>query len=1441
MTIYVEPPTGTATRFSWDNEVFTLNQERTFSGSYTFASAGTYTVWAEIYDINGQQSGWNADNRFDQLTETFTISNPITVQIGSDNYTVDEDDGEAEITVTISASPPESFSVGVRTSDGTAAEFSDYDNSTFSVSFSSGTTTLTQTFTVTIVDDSWVEPDESFTVELQPIIGGLPSSVSLARSEATVKILDDDEATVGFERSSLSVTEANERFEAEVEVESDACPVTVPFEVHMSHTAPDGTSSSGSSVPSSVTFQSCRSRRAFVVDIDDLSGTGSGLLTGTTEAVFTLDRVTSADSGVASRVKIGQSSTMTVTIQDDDEVTVRWERTYGLVREGDQFDDLCVVIPDRSASIGRPFTVHFSYTDPAGALSSPSTIPSSVTFSPGDQKACVNAFDLGDVTSQSASVTFTLDSVTSADSDVASRVTIRDTMSTMELEVVDTGTSLPNRAPTVSRVSPSASSITLETGDSRTFQASATDPDANITSYEWTVKGRGVGNSGTLTDTGDVTRTFSHTFSTAGNYPVKATFTDDEGASASVSWTVVVSDREENTNRAPTVSRVPSTPSSLTLTTGDSWTFTARAIDPENKLKRYEWSVNGVSKDSHTWLLVLPRGAVTEEFAHRFLMYGNYTVTATFTDAEGQSGSVSWDVEVTGPDLTSWVGGNVLTGSKTVYGTCEVSQNEVQAGDHVTLTATVTSDNLTGNVYLSLAFTDNTRGIVSPEDLHMSLKTQSRFISEGGVVTLTQELAAGHAGDYDLSCRLFWELPGEVPDVELENQQQSSTPLAVGGGGNFSGSGRSELTKCGPGPTDMMPLLLPLLAGKNVTLAATGYWGSGDLSGYYSVRAYVYHGGDVVANGFGTKNHTYFTVSIPIFKGQYNFDSLGEYVMDCELYYHPARPSNPFASTTEKLKTGFIALYSPGSAIGGIAGFRGVLTTTFTIADARWGDQQLSIITSPPGDTGEATLPYGGGTVTVRVHTDESTTRQTGVTAPAISIEDPSMPEAPPISERTVSCVTSESTSYTRRCWQTTFEVPENDLFEAKSYTVTASSDHINGTRQGTFAVEALPVDKPVLNALYEATGGPNWHNDTDWLSHAPLDDWHGVDTVMDDRVTGLKLPSNNLSGPIPTVLGDLTGLEVLDLSRNGLTGKIPAAFESLTALTTLDLSGNGLTGEIPAALESLTALITLDLSGNGLTGEIPSGLGDLTALTTLDLSSNDLDGGIPSELGRLTRLEALRLYDNDLNRPIPVELGNLTNLTELDLSGNRLSGWIPAQLDKLTNLQVLDLSDNNRLTGAIPEGLGNLKHLTTVYLSGNSLDSGCIPAIWRDPRDPRNLKNHDLDDVDLPFCDVALSALSVSPGELTPRFDPGVSKYTAEVEDGQVTITPATSHGATFELVDGEGESVPDADGALSGHQIAVGYGDTTIEIRVVSQDGGEHTPTPSGSNGPENPVSRP
>ena len=1335
-------------------ETFTATGSITKSFSHTFPDNGTYTVTVTFTDSDGESgtAEWRAEVE-DPPNRAPSVSREPTF-FGWTGYVATGD-----VTFTAIATDPDD---NLKSYEWFVDDTSEDDGSWLLVL---PTGAVTKTFTHNFPDAGTHTVKVTFTDD-----EGLSASFSW-------RVTVVEQLTVQFGADNYTVTEGEDR---EVEI-----PVTI------SGTPPHALQ---------VYLHRYSGTATYLQDFSGFSGRRSTVVFSPSTSLTQTVPVSIYDDGAVETTEDFRmvlqrtyrlppfvtvvSGPATVTINDDDdEATVGFRSSVYRVRENSKAA-FCVGII--TGGVGPPFDVHFSYSDPYGALSSASTIPSSVTFPHGGARGSRSCFsiDIGNVV-ETSEMTITLTGVTSATDAVSRRVKLG-TPSTVTVEIID------NDRAFVVRVSPRLSRVSLEAGDSQTFTARARDGDNSISAYAWSVDGQEI-DSGPLARTGDVTRSFTHTFPDDGTYTVLVTFTNSVGATVSTSWTVGVIPPVQN--NGPSVERVSPTSQSLTLTTGQKRTFTARAIDPDNKLKRYEWFVNSVSKGSHTWLLVLPRGAVTEEFAHRFLTYGSHTVTATFTDADGQSGSVSWDVEVTGPDLTSWVG-RKLTGSKTVYGTCEVSPNEVQAGDQVTLTATVTSDNLTGNVYLSPAFTETTRGIVSPEDLHMSLKTESQSISEGGTVTLTQKLAAAHAGDYDLSCRLFWEWPGALSDVELEDQQQSSTPLAVAGG-NFSGSGKSELTKCGPVPTvptDM--LLLPLLAGENVTLAATGFRGSGDDAGFYSARAYVYDGGDVVANGFGAEQFNDFTGSLPIFSGTYSFDSLGEYVMDCELYHHLAMPSNPFASTTEKLKTGFMALYSPGSAIGGIAGFRGVLTTTFTIADARWGDQQLSIITGSPGDTGGATLPYGGGTVTVQVHTQESMTRQTGVPAPTISIEDLS------ISERAGTCATGESeiAGYTQRCWQTTLEVPENDLVEVKSYTVTASSDHINGTRQGTLVVEALPVDKPVLDTFYEDTDGPNWTDDTDWLSHAPLDDWRGVDTDTgaDGRVTGLELPSNNLSGAIPTVVGDLTGLEILDLS------------------------GNGLTGEIPAALESLTALGTLDLSGNGLRGEIPSDLGDLTALTTLDISANDLGGGIPSELGKLTNLQVLYLASNNLNRPIPAELGNLTKLTELDLSDNRLSGSIPTELGKLANLQALDLSGNS-LRGAIPEGLGRLAKLEAVYLDGNNLNRGCIPATWRD------LRNHDLDDVDLPFCDVALSALAVSPGELTPGFDPGVAEYTAAVEEGRVTITPVSAHGATFEFLDGEGESVPDADGALGGHQIDVGYGDAaTIYIRVVSQDGKEsHTYT--------------
>ncbi len=68
-------------------------------------------------------------------------------------------------------------------------------------------------------------------------------------------------------------------------------------------------------------------------------------------------------------------------------------------------------------------------------------------------------------------------------------------------------------------------------------------------------------------------------------------------------------------------------------------------------------------------------------------------------------------------------------------------------------------------------------------------------------------------------------------------------------------------------------------------------------------------------------------------------------------------------------------------------------------------------------------------------------------------------------------------------------------------------------------------MDRKILVALYNATRGPQWANDDNWLSDDPIETWYGVSTDSDGRVTLLSLGSNNLTGFLPPELGGLDKL----------------------------------------------------------------------------------------------------------------------------------------------------------------------------------------------------------------------------------------------------------------------------------------------------------------------------
>ena len=149
--------------------------------------------------------------------------------------------------------------------------------------------------------------------------------------------------------------------------------------------------------------------------------------------------------------------------------------------------------------------------------------------------------------------------------------------------------------------------------------------------------------------------------------------------------------------------------------------------------------------------------------------------------------------------------------------------------------------------------------------------------------------------------------------------------------------------------------------------------------------------------------------------------------------------------------------------------------------------------------------------------------------------------------------------------------------------------------------------DRAALEAIYRATGGDGWTDNTNWLSDAPLEDWYGVEVSRAGRVMGLRL------GAWDEVAREYVG--------NGLSGSLPRELGTLSHLRRLEISGNSrLTGPIPAELGNLANLEALVLQSNWLTSSIPASLGRLTGLEFPRPRRERADRCHPARVGQLER-----------------------------------------------------------------------------------------------------------------------------------------------------------------------------------------------------------------------------
>ncbi|XP_057545971.1 receptor-like protein 34 [Amaranthus tricolor] len=106
---------------------------------------------------------------------------------------------------------------------------------------------------------------------------------------------------------------------------------------------------------------------------------------------------------------------------------------------------------------------------------------------------------------------------------------------------------------------------------------------------------------------------------------------------------------------------------------------------------------------------------------------------------------------------------------------------------------------------------------------------------------------------------------------------------------------------------------------------------------------------------------------------------------------------------------------------------------------------------------------------------------------------------------------------------------------------------------------------------------------------------------------TSIDFSNNKFHGELPTELGNLNALVVLNLSHNAFSGKIPSSFGNLNQIQSLDLSWNAFRGKIPWEFANLNFIEYLNLSFNKLSGQIPTS----TQLQSFNASSFEGNQGL--------------------------------------------------------------------------------------------------------------------------------------------------------------------------------------------------------------------------------------
>uniref|UniRef100_A0A2N9F0M3 Disease resistance R13L4/SHOC-2-like LRR domain-containing protein n=1 Tax=Fagus sylvatica TaxID=28930 RepID=A0A2N9F0M3_FAGSY len=279
------------------------------------------------------------------------------------------------------------------------------------------------------------------------------------------------------------------------------------------------------------------------------------------------------------------------------------------------------------------------------------------------------------------------------------------------------------------------------------------------------------------------------------------------------------------------------------------------------------------------------------------------------------------------------------------------------------------------------------------------------------------------------------------------------------------------------------------------------------------------------------------------------------------------------------------------------------------------------------------------------------------------------------------------------------------------------------GAFQVKAQVGGLPNDEvQALQEIAKQLGKKDWNfgvdpcNDTSWQTpQSNLRPLYNNSLICNCsysfgvcHVVKLFLKGQDLDGMLPPSLVKLPYLNTIDLTRNYLSGTIPPEWAS-TKLEYLSITVNNLSGPIPSYLGNITTLIYMSIESNLFSGTIPPELGNLTNLANLILSANNFTSELPVSLTNLTRLTELRISSNNFIGRIPDFFQSWKQLQKLEIQASGLEGPLPYSISVLSNLIELRISD---LLGGGSEfpPLNNMTLMNRLMLRSCNL-SGPIPA----------------------------------------------------------------------------------------------------------------------------------